>query len=214
MTFATDRDLLATEPNVFRDLPMLSQQRLSVSDGVVSGVTLTSAAADFETAQVDAGSVLLLEGVAVEVSQRIDANTLAVSMLRHSTDALPIPPGDRSGAEVLARTFEPQIQRLHRELLERIGIATGDETRRTTWTVDMIVSKERMAELETLGTLSRIYVMAQAMTGDNGPLRERANHYQREYDQLRQRTHIRIDPDGDGLVDVTVPLGRVRLRRV
>jgi len=214
MAFATDRDLLIAEPNVFRDLPMLSQQRLVTDDAHVTGVTLTSPTADFAEARVDAGGVVVLDGTAIEVVQRIDANTLSVSMIRGVNDALAIPPGDRVGATVQARTFEPQIERIHRELLERIGIGTGGEQRETSWTIDMIVSVDRMVELETLGTLSRIYVMAQAMTGDNGPLCNRANHYQRRFDQLMQRTHIRLDPGGDGRVDLTVPLGRVRLQRV
>jgi len=214
MTFAHDRDLIATEPNLLRDLPMLSQQRLYVNDAAVSGVTLTSNAADFLAAQLDTGSVVLLDGVPLEVMEAVDAGTLVVSMLRSQSESLAIPPGDRIDGGLVVRTFGPQIERVHRALLERLGISTPTEQRETTWTVDMISSTDRMVELETLGTLAHVYTMAQAMTGDGRALRERAAHYQQAYDRLRERTSIRIDPGGDGRADITVPLGRVRLARV
>jgi len=96
MNFSTDRDLILLEPNLFRDVPMLSQQRLGITDAIITATTLTSATADFVTAQVDGGSVVLVGEVAHEVVARIDANTLTISLPRTALTDSPIPSGDGS----------------------------------------------------------------------------------------------------------------------
>src|SRR5690606_15342474 len=108
MTFSTDRDLLLFEPLVFHDVPIAAQQRLRVDDGVLTGTTLTSATADFAAAQVDAGSVVLIAGVAHEVIQRIDPNTLEVSLPRQSLGSPAIAGVDGADLAAIARTFAPQ----------------------------------------------------------------------------------------------------------
>ena len=124
MNFSTDRDLLTLEPHVFRDVPFLSQQRVSVTDGVISGTTLTSASADFVASQVEAGSVVLVNDVAHEVLSRTDANTLSISLPRASLTDAAIPSGDGSTLTVMARTFDVQASLVHDSLyqLTRMGI--------------------------------------------------------------------------------------------
>ena len=73
MNFSTDRDLLALEPNVFNDVPLTSQRRLSVTDAAITGTTLASASADFVAAQVETGSVVLVNNNPLEVLARVDA---------------------------------------------------------------------------------------------------------------------------------------------
>ena len=69
--FATDRDLLALEPNLFRDVGWVSQ-RLVVGTGSISGTTLTMSAQDvaFDGAGVGAGSVVVVDSAAYEVRAR------------------------------------------------------------------------------------------------------------------------------------------------
>ncbi len=121
MNFSTDRDLLLLEPNVFRDVPFAAQQRLKRSDAVLAGSTLTSAGADFASAQVDPGSVVLVTGTAYEVLARTSATTLTISLLRASLtdEALPGPAG--SNLEVIVRSFEPQASLVHDVLLRMLG---------------------------------------------------------------------------------------------
>lgn len=126
MNFSTDRDLLLYEPTLFNDLPWVSQQRLRVTDGDVTGTTLTSAQADFEAAQVDAGSVLLVGKLPVEVIARIDSMTLTVSLPRTRTTDAAIPPGDVSSATVIARTFAPQAELVCGSLLRMLGLDSDD----------------------------------------------------------------------------------------
>ena len=108
MNFSTDHDLLLMEPQIFRDVPIAGQERLRVNDGIITGTTLSSISADFESAQVDAGGVALVAGTPHEVITRLDANTLSVSLSREGIDDAEIPPGDGSGLEIAIRTFAPQ----------------------------------------------------------------------------------------------------------
>ena len=71
MNFSPDRDLLVYEPTLFNDVPWVSQQRVSVSDGNVTGTTVMSAEADFESAQVEAGAVVLVNKTPFEVVARM-----------------------------------------------------------------------------------------------------------------------------------------------
>ncbi|MEE9211375.1 MAG: hypothetical protein V3U29_01850 [Phycisphaeraceae bacterium] len=211
MNFSTDRDLLALEPNVFRDVPLLSQQRVSVTDAVVSGTTLTSATADFQAAGVDAGSVVLVSEVAHEVVARTDANTLTISLPRTSLIEASIPSGDGTNLAVVARTFAPQATLVHDVLLRLVGIDPNDPDSEIT--EDSIVSLGVLSRLEALGTLERVYSAALALAGDNSPLHEKTREYRRRFQAACASASVLIDLNGDGQADARRTLGVIRLRR-
>lgn len=211
MNFSTDRDLLTLEPHVFRDVPFLSQQRVSVTDGVISGTTLTSASADFVASQVEAGSVVLVNDVAHEVISRTDANTLSISLPRASLTDAAIPPGDGSALTVMARTFDVQASLVHDSLLRLIGIEPDDPDNELA--EDSVVSLGLMHRLEALGTLEGIYSSAFALVGDNAALREKAREYRRRFQAACATATILIDIDGDGFADSRRTLGVIRLHR-
>lgn len=193
MSFISDRDLLALEPNLFRDIPVLGQERVNVTDGVVSGTTLTSAAADFTLAAVDVGSVLMVAGLCVEVVTRQDANTLTVSRLRtHDADP-PIPPGDGAALAVVARTFAPQIELAHANLMRLMGIDADAELTETS-----IVSLDQVERLEALGTLEQVYGMATAVVGDNAGVSAKAENYRRQSNRAWREAIVLLDHNGDG----------------
>ena len=212
MNFSTDRDLLFYEPTLFNDLPWVSQQRLSVTDGQVAGTTLTSVGADFEAAQVDTGSVLLVNKTPVEVIARIDTMTLTVSLPRTRTTDAAIPPGDASSASVIARTFAPQAELVCASLLRMLGLDRDDPDQPLD--ADAVVSLSAMARLETLGTLERVYSSAAALTGDNDALLFKAAAYRRHFLEAATRCPVQIDTTGDGLPDEKRYLGVSRLTRI
>jgi len=212
MNFSTDRDLLALEPNVFTDVPLVSQQRVGVNDGVVSGTTLTSVTADFEAAGVDAGAVVLIGGVAHEVVGRVDAGTLTVSLPRARADGPAIVTSGGTGLEVSARTFELQAALVHDLLLEALGIDTDDA--RAMVTEAMIVSKRVMRQVEAVGALERIYAGAVSVSGDRGMLWEKASFYHERFRRAFDRARILLDLDGDGVADTQRQLGVMRMSRV
>ena len=176
MNFSNDRDLLLLEPNVFIDVPLLAQQRVQVSDGNLTGTTLTSASADFVSAKVGPGSVVLIAGQLHEVISRPDKHTLTVSLPRTSLAEAPISATVHgSGLSVTSRTFAPQASLVHDLLLTLLGIEPG--TTHPTLNEDAIVSLGQMSRLESLGTLERVYSAAAALVGDNDALYRRAREY-------------------------------------
>lgn len=213
MNFSTDRDLLALEPAVFTELSWAAQQRLSVSDGVLSGgTTLSSATADFEMAQVEVGSVVLVNDVAMEVIARTDANTLTVSLVRASLADEAIGGTDGSQLPVVARTLAPQAALVHDGLLQLLGIDADDPD--PCLTEDAIISLSLMAKLEAVGALERAYSGAAALVGDNQGLLAKAQRWRTAFGQAVHSATVLLDVDGDGVVDEKRQLNVTRLVRV
>ena len=212
MNFSTDRDLLLYEPTLFTDVPWVSQQRLSATDGIVSGTTLTSIEADFELAQVEAGSVVLIDKTPAEVVARIDSTTLSVSLLRARTSDPAIPPGDGTSQAIVVRTFAPQAELVSSSLLRLLGLDADNLAQPLD--ADAVVSLSLMARLEALGTLERVFSSAAALTGDNDGLLFKAAEYRRRLREASARCPVQIDTNGDGLPDEKRYLGLSRLTRV
>ena len=212
MNFSTDRDLLLYEPTLFNDVPWVSQQRLSVNDGEVSGTTLTSVEANFELAQVDAGSVLLIDKLPVEVVARVDAMTLTVSLPRARTSDAAIPPGDGTSMAVIARTFAPQAELVCSSLLRMLGLDSEDPEQPLG--ADAVVSLSLMARLESLATLERVFSSAAALTGNNDGLLFKAAAYRRQLLEAASRSPVQVDTNADGLPDEKRYVGLSRLMRV
>ncbi len=204
MNFSTDRDLLYYEPAVFNDVPFIAQQRVQLTDAAVSGATLSSATGDFVSAQVEAGSVVLVADTPLEVMQRHDLHTLTVSLLRHRLSDAAIPPSPGSGLTLIARTFAPQATLVHDALVAMLGLADDEP----------IVSLSVMARLEALGTLERVYASAVTLHGDQGALLHKAEYYRLRFRQAMERSTVLLDLDDDGVADVRRPLGVGALVRV
>lgn len=211
MNFSTDRDLLVHEPTIFTDAPFVAQQRVHVTDGVLSGTQLTSADADFESAQVEPGSVVLVGRTPYEVVQRVDGQTLVVSLLRTKLSDEPMPGSDATDLDVKVRTFAPQAALMREALLRLLGIDPSDP--HGPLTEDAVVSLSVMARLEALGTLERVYSGAAALSGDNEALRTKAREYGRRFHLAAAQSTVLVDVDGDGHADERRHLGLVRLKR-
>ncbi len=215
MNYSTDRDLLAMEPTLFHDVPWVGQQRLSTDDAQVIDTTVISPTADFGAAQVEAGSVVLINRVAHEVVTRLDATSLTVSLLRTrlSDAAIPSARGDGGPWPMVVRTFAPQAAMVHDGLLRLLGIdahAPDPAALRE----DAVVSISVMARLETLGTLERVYSGAAALTGDNQMLLYKAGEYRRRFRHAVAQASVLLDTNGDGHADERRRLGLTRLHRV
>jgi hypothetical protein len=214
MPFSTDRDLLALEPTLFNDVAFAALKRLEVTDGVVSGATLTSASGNFTNAGIEGGDVVLIANVACEVIERVDANTLTVSKLRGGLADAAIPPGNASSLTVIHRTLEPQAGLVHDELLRALGI---DPDGNSELTEDAIVSLSVMRDLEALKTIAHVLEAAVALGGDandHAVLREKAAEYRHRYRLMKEHAVVALDADGDGEADTWRELGTIELRRV
>ena len=177
---------------------------VDVGDGEIVGEVLTSAAADFAGAGVDAGSVVVVNGVVLEVIERIDAGSLRVSLVR---DALGDPvraPSGVTGARVVAPTFGPQVAFAHAIVMRSLGLAVEGEGSPD---ASNVMNKRAIGHVEALGALAQVYGAASARAGADDALWARAEMYQ------RRLATARLDLDGDGVVDATRRAGQGVVRR-
>lgn len=198
--FASDRDLLALEPTVFRDVVWVGQ-RLVFGVGDVSGttLTLTSGAPDFEDAGVAAGHVVVFDGAGYEVVDRLGATTLTISRLRGAASDPVIPPTPGSGLTVAVVSFGPQLALVHRQVLLMLGI-DPDDAQASPGEGD-IVNPGSLASLEAAGALHLVYAAAAALSDSGSPVAVRAGVYRERFAAERLRAAARIDLDGDGVAD-------------
>ncbi len=213
--FATDRDLLVLEPNLFRDAAWLGQ-RLLAATGSSTASSLTITGGDFIGAGVTAGNVLLLDGLPVEVVSVSGAATAIVSLLRPDPDDPPIAPQSVTSRPVVVFTFRPQIVLIHNQVLRMLGIEPADPPAPPFFgrpTAASITNPAALALVEALGALHLVYSAAAALSDPDSPLATRAEVYRQRFSAQRHRTAARIDLDGDGLPDATRRLNIVQFTR-
>lgn len=210
--FASDRDLLVHEPNLFRDVGWVGQ-RLVKGVGSVSGTALTMSSQDvqFDAAGVDAGHVVVVGGAAYEVTARTSGTVLAISRIRDDTGGPVLPPSAATAQDVWVATFAPQIGVTHRGILRTAGIEPDDPV--ATVTEAAVVNGGALTRLECLGALAAIWSAAGVLAGDSSPALQRAADYQRRFDAERRRVGVKLDLDGDGVVDATRSLNTVVVER-
>jgi len=206
-TFATDADLLDYEPRVFIDMPVPPRQKLKITDGDLAGTSLTSQTGGFVQ--------LLPDDVLVVRSGSGDAGAHAVaSVIDDHAVELATQPAHLDAAHaltVVARSFAPQLQRVHAELLRTIGLDPDDPS----LAIDQsaVLSTRLMRHLAALGTLAAIYESAGAAEPDPMPITKRAAFYRQRFNAALLSAHVLIDTDGDGQPDVRRALGLGRLIR-
>lgn len=202
MAFALDKDLLALEPALFRDVAWIGQ-RLVAGQGSASGTALTMSSQDatFDAAGVGAGNVALINGAAYEVVDRISGTVLTISRLRGSSDDALLPVGSVADAEVTVPTFAPQIAMVHRQVMRMIGVEPDVQPLESQVGESAIVNQSALIRLESLGALHLVYSGASSAMGPEAPLARKADFYRLRFCEERQRAVAMIDLDGDGEPD-------------
>ncbi len=211
--FALDRDLMVLEPDLLRDVGWSGQTLITGTAGV-SGTTLTiTASLSLTDAGVDAGHVVSVAGVPLEVIEVLTSTTATVSKMRPSSEDDPIAVETLSGGELIVPTFLPQIGIVHRQVLRAVGIEPDDPDD-DALTEDDITNPNGLRLLEALGALHLVFASAAALAPGGSPLAERAEMYRQRFADERQRAAARIDLDGDGLPDATRRLNTIVLTRL
>lgn len=213
--FASDRDLLVLEPELFRDIGWAGQ-RLVKGVGDISGTTLTLTAYDntLTAAGADAGNVVMVDGVPYEFTARLSATTATISRIRPDPSGAVIPPAAVTGKPVVVTTFLPQIALAHRQVLRWLGIdpdEAGDGVRESN-----ITNATAFREAEALGALSQVLYSAAGPAMDGTAVSERINRsrkYQEDFSQMVRSIGARIDADGDGIFESTRRAGIVEMER-
>lgn len=198
--FALDRDLLVIEPGLLRDAGWAGQRTLDVI-GTVSGTTLTIASGSLVSAGVGAGSVLLFDGLALEVVEPLSATQATVSLVRASRDGAAVAPPAGTNRSTRVYSFGPQVAMVHRQVLAMIGIdpdgADGslDES--------AVTNPGALVRLEALGALHLIYAGAGAPGRGGEAMTQRGEMYRERFAQERERVVAMIDTDGDGIAEAS-----------
>ncbi len=200
--FATDRDLLAYEPNLFRDVSWLGQRLFAGTCNLI-GTTLTAAAADFAALGVEAGHVVVVDGASFEVLARTGATTLTVSRLRGSHDGAAIPPLPGTSRPLMVTTFAPQIGLAHRQALAMLDLrAAATSAEPDALTEAMVMNPGELRAWVALAALHLVYAALGAAAGKSDAAEpERAEMYRRRAAAERARAVARLDTDGDGVAD-------------
>jgi len=201
MPFATYRDLLPFEPNLFRDVSWTGQRRIDGALASTTGSTLTSALSDFNAAAVGAGFVAILDGATLEVLDRPSATTLTVSLLRDDPAGPALPPPAQTNATLTITSFLPQIAAVHDTLLRTLGIEPADPNASPAATD--ITNPAALTRLEAIGALHLIFTPAAATADNQSLLWTKAGLYRDRFAALRRRLAVGVDLDGDGLPDAT-----------
>jgi hypothetical protein len=207
--FTTDRDLLALEPALFRDATWTAQRLLTgTGDVTATTLTLTAQDNDFESAGVDAGAVVLIDGVPYEVIERTSATVVSISRLRDAASDPVRPASPATGVPVSVFTFGPQRATVHQRLLLMLGLGAGSSLG-----AGAIKNADDFRFVEALGALHLIYAAASAMSAPGSPLVERAESYRRRFALERRLVGAQIDTNGDGAPDATRRLNVLLLQR-
>jgi hypothetical protein len=205
MSFSTDRDLLALEPNLFRDVAWSAQTRLSASDASIASTTLTSASSNFTGAKIAPGMVALVNDAPLEVLSVDSDTTLTISRLRDTIHDDPVPPLPvASGGALRIATFGPQRAIVHRQLLAALGLdpAPADEDPDSSRPhAGNVVNTPDLALIESLGALHLILSSAAALVGESSTLWTRAALYRDRFDHARRRLGAHLDLNSDGVAD-------------
>lgn len=212
--FATDRDLAVLDPAAFRDAAWIGQI-VTRGTASVSGVLLTASAIEvpFHETSIEAGYIAVVGAGVFEAVQVLGPNDLEVTRLRDSFEALTWPAVSVPASPFAVVTFRPQIETVHRRILQLLGMHTPPMESTVTLSESAIKNPWDIVRLEALGTLHLVYAAAGALAPEDSPANQRAAMYRRRFHDERARVVAHLDTDGDGKVDVLRPLNAARLVR-
>ncbi|MFA6043557.1 MAG: hypothetical protein WC718_01110 [Phycisphaerales bacterium] len=211
--FALDRDLLALEPTLFRDLQWAGQT-LARGNLISSGLGLQfDFDVDLSGRGVGPGSVVVATGVSYEVVELLGAAEFAVTLPRDSLESGAMSPGLVGSGLAWIVTFRSQIAMAHRNLLAMAGIDADAAPAPDVVTADKIVNWRSLRYIEALAALKLIWTAAGVGLDEKHPANQRAAEYGARFREARHTAVLEIDTDGDGKADAVRRLGAVWLVR-
>jgi len=204
MTYSNDQHLFVHEPALYTDPPIPGIERVDVLDGAISGTQLSSAAADFVDAGIEARMIAMVDQRVLEVAERIDAHTLSVSRLRTFEESMLLPPGDGMNLHLIVRSYHPFLGAAHEKLLHTLGVEHGSR----------IHTPYVARALEALIALADIFDAAITAEPESVRLWDKARMYRRRFRDMIRREPIKLDLDADGKAETTFRADLASLYRV
>ena len=212
--FATDKDLLLLEPNLFRDVAWTGQRLIAGTVQIASG-TLKFQSSDISltAAGVAPGCIAIVGLTPYEVIEVINDTDAVISKLRAGSDDPIIPMADLGDdTPAIIATFAPQTAIVHRQVLRMLGIEPEHPAPNMPTAAD-ITNPRALARLEALGALHLIYSAAGALSPADSPTNHRAELYRRRFNEERARCRVEVDTNNDGQPDSTRMLNMIQFVR-
>ncbi len=203
---ATDRDLLVVEPLLFRDVGFAASTLARGTGSITAGV-LTISGINLPSLGVTTGHVAIVDGVPLEVLAP-SGSGVTVSLLRLSSSASPITPGNQASKPASVASFGPQIRLAHNRLLQSLGLDDATAQAMNGPNEAAITNPEALTLAGTLAALAFIWAAA-----DSERARLRADQYDRRARDEAQRVRVLIDLDADGLPEAARTVNSARLIR-
>jgi hypothetical protein len=214
--FSSDVDILKYEPMLFGELHLSGQVLTAGTGGVLDGTTFAADGADFAAAQVAAGDVVYLRSAdgsvdgGYEMVSVDSATQLTVSVVRADSSDEAIPPAAAVDVSYRVCTYRPQVEEVGYQLTEYFGIKPGDTE--SDISVEDILEPGALKRASVFGVLTAVYAMLASKAGDEN-FWKKSLHYQRLFEQAKERCRVSIDAGSDGVADVVRFGGAGRLRR-
>ncbi len=214
--FSNDVDILRYEPILFGELHLPGQVLAAGTGASLSGVTFTASGANFTGASVMAGGVIYMQSAdgsldsAFEIVSVDSATQLTVSVVRADSDGSSIAPPAGSNISYRVSTFEPQASEVGFRLTEYFGIKPGNPE--SNIEVEDILDRSVLKRASVFAVISIVYVMLASKAKDDN-FWSKSLYYRRLFEKSRERCQLSIDSGSDGVADVTLTGGSVRLVR-
>ncbi len=216
VTFSNDTDMLKYEPILFGELHLPGQVLTAGNDGELSGTTFTASDADFVNTSVAAGGVIYLQSAdglldgAYEIVSVDSAEQLTISVIRSDPSSVPTAPPEATDISYRVSTFGPQASEVGFRLTEYFGIKPGNPASDTA--AEDILQSDVLKPASVFAVISTVYAML-ASKADDENFWKRSLYYQRLFGKARERCRLSIDVGSDGVADVTMIGGSIRLAR-
>ncbi len=212
--FATDKDLLLLEPNLFRDVAWTGQRLVSGVVQIASGIVkFQSSDVRITDVGLAPGHIVIVGLTPYEIIEVINDTDATISKVRAGNDDPVIPMADiETDTPAIIATFAPQTAIVHRQVLRMLGIEPEHPAPGMPTAAD-ITNARALARLEALGSLHLIYSAAGALTPADSPANQRAELYRRRFSEERARCRVEVDTNNDGLPDSTRMLNMIQFTR-
>lgn len=214
--FSSDVDILKYEPILFGQLHLSGQIVSQGTGGSISGVTFTASGADFVSAGVAAGSVIHLrssDGVldgGYEIISVDSATQLSVSVVRADSEDSAVAPPAGSSITYRICVYDPQANEAGFQLTEYFGIGPGNPASEID--ADDILDTNVLRRASVFLVISSVYAMLASRNKDEN-LWEKSHYYRKSFEKARQRCRLSIDTGSDGVGDIGMVGGSVRMVR-
>jgi len=213
--FSKDVDVLRVESAVFAEamgLPVLCKG----DGGVIAGTRFTASGANFTAAGVAAGQVIWLRSGdgkvdgAFEITARVSATELTVSVIRGNNAAAAVGPGDATAVSYRVSTLEARGEDAAYFLTQYFGIRPGFADAELG--EEQIITDDPLRPAEVYAILADVYSSRAVAVGETAEW-DKADYFRRMYERARQRCRLWLDGGEDGQGDTAIDGGSLRLHR-